>query len=479
MFPHLVGFAIVAEANVALDANIILGGKAPQFDDPLTVQNRQATLAALMGRQQLQQMEMEGAQRQRKDEQTLADLYRSTGTDPQALMQGMAQQGLGARIPAFQKQQADIGKAITYNDAAKLKLAQERIKIVGARISSRLANPNVTQQEIIQDIIDLQEEGIIDKENGARLARGLTGNPRQDLLRAGMELMSENERINLALGKTTLENRGGFRQGMNVNQITGQVTQVGPELPNTATPGEVMTDARTRSEGAANRGVTMRGQNMTDDRARDLAQATRDAATTGAGGKPLPPVAVKLQNNALQALGSFKSVDADLAALEQQITDGKLQVGPVNRALGYVRTNTNQSTENDRNIAALKTKLEGMRNAILLMGKGVQTEGDAQRALEEILSNLNDQALLKQRLPELRAKLQRDAGLQKSQVELLRSNYGAEPLDFAVFEQQPASVNLPTAGGGAPVQIKSDADYNALKPGTRFVTPDGKTGTKR
>lgn len=36
-----------------------------------------------------------------------------------------------------------------------------------------------------------------------------------------------------------------------------------------------------------------------------------------------------------------------------------------------------------------------------------------------------------------------------------------------------------TAPGGAPVSIASDEDYNALKPGTRFVTPDGKTGTKR
>lgn len=35
------------------------------------------------------------------------------------------------------------------------------------------------------------------------------------------------------------------------------------------------------------------------------------------------------------------------------------------------------------------------------------------------------------------------------------------------------------AAQSAPVQVTSDADYNALKPGTRFVTPDGKTGTKR
>ena len=35
------------------------------------------------------------------------------------------------------------------------------------------------------------------------------------------------------------------------------------------------------------------------------------------------------------------------------------------------------------------------------------------------------------------------------------------------------------ADSAKPVQVKTDADYNALKPGTKFITPDGKTGTKR
>jgi hypothetical protein len=59
---------------------------------------------------------------------------------------------------------------------------------------------------------------------------------------------------------------------VNTNPLAGDVgTQVAgsPTIAKTATPGEVMTDARTRSEGAANRGVTLRGQNMTDSRMRD------------------------------------------------------------------------------------------------------------------------------------------------------------------------------------------------------------------
>jgi hypothetical protein len=41
------------------------------------------------------------------------------------------------------------------------------------------------------------------------------------------------------------------------------------EIARTATPDSLMTDARARSEGAANRGVTLRGQNLADARSRE------------------------------------------------------------------------------------------------------------------------------------------------------------------------------------------------------------------
>lgn len=79
-----------------------------------------------------------------------------------------------------------------------------------------------------------------------------------------------------------------------LDQSTGAT--VGPMLPKTVTPGERLTDERTRSEGAANRGVTLRGQNMTDARAglqfdpeRGVVVDTRSgtAAPVQMGGAPL------------------------------------------------------------------------------------------------------------------------------------------------------------------------------------------------
>ena len=57
----------------------------------------------------------------------------------------------------------------------------------------------------------------------------------------------------------------------------------------TTTPGEDLTDTRAREEGAANRGVQIRGQNMTDARARETLEATRSKPfeVTGADGNPV------------------------------------------------------------------------------------------------------------------------------------------------------------------------------------------------
>ena len=223
------------------------------------------------------------------------------------------------------------------------------------------------------------------------------------------------------------------------------------------------TNARIAAEGVANR-----------TQARELA-ATKIEAKQEAPPKPMPASAVKLQNDELTAIGTFAGLDSDLGGLQKQVEQGKLKFGPVANLISQGRNVTGRSTEESRNFASFKSKLENMRNAVLLLNKGVQTEGDATRAMNEILTNINDPGVVSQRLGELRALNQRAVDLRKNNVDLLRSNYGHEGLDFGKYEKQPPTTNL---GGAAPTPIKTDADYNALPKGARFVTPDGKTGTK-
>lgn len=89
--------------------------------------------------------------------------------------------------------------------------------------------------------------------------------------------------------KIIADNTGGALVYRGEHSVTPRGT-----VAKTVTPDAVLTDDRTRSEGAANRGVTVRGQNMTDSRTRAEGAANRDLTARGqdltdrrAGEKPI------------------------------------------------------------------------------------------------------------------------------------------------------------------------------------------------
>lgn len=263
-----------------IDPRIALGFVPPQIDDPLTVQTKQLQLSDLMGRQQAQQMQLQQAQREQSDQRTLADLYRTSGSDPTKLIQGMAERGLGARIPAFQKQQAELGKATSETDAKKFELAKNKLSLTGATISSIAANPNATHDDAIRGIQGLVMAGALTPQEGAAEVSQLPSRPemlRGYLIQKGLEVADASKRLELMLPKTDVRNMGGADQAFTTNLLTGQVT-AGPSFGKTATPGEVMTDQRARSEGAAGRAQQLQIAQMTDTRERELSAARIEAA---------------------------------------------------------------------------------------------------------------------------------------------------------------------------------------------------------
>ena len=97
------------------------------------------------------------------------------------------------------------------------------------------------------------------------------------------------------------------------------------------------------------------------------------------------------------------------------------------------------------------------------------------RAWNELLANKNDHEVVKQRLAEIRAINRRGAELQKHNIDVLRQNYGAEPLDTT-----PQSSVAPAVGAGRGTQaapslprISTDEEFDALPSGAEFFDPDG------
>ena len=185
-------------------------------------------------------------------------------------------------------------------------------------------------------------------------------------------------------------------------------------------------------DSVATNNITMRGQNMTDARARDTFafNKQKDLQENGYSTKPLPATALKMQNDAIDAIGTAGGINKMLSGVEKQIADGKVKFGPISNLSNKALNSSGMSTEESRNFASFESTLEKMRNESLRLNSGVQTDGDAQRAWNELFKNITDTDLVKQRLAEIKSLNNRAVDLQKLKVDGIRSNYKAEPFDY-------------------------------------------------
>lgn len=231
-----------------IDPSIALSVRPIQLDDPL---EKRAKIQAM----QLNGIQVAQAQREESQQRTLADLYRgNTGTDGkvnnEGMLQGMAQAGLGARIPGFQKQmldtqktQADLGKTGIETDAMKFKLDKDRLNASNGMLASLLAKPDVTHDDVINGIVGIVQRGLATREQGQMLIKSLPGRPeelRPYLMQKGIEGMDEAKRMELLTPKFEKMDLGGTVQTGTVNQLTGQFSPNGKATPKVVSPDAVL-----------------------------------------------------------------------------------------------------------------------------------------------------------------------------------------------------------------------------------------------
>jgi hypothetical protein len=154
--------------------------------------------------------------------------------------------------------------------------------------------------------------------------------------------------------------------------------------------------------------------------------------------KPLPTTALKIQNEAIADLSVAEGTQQSLDKFINQIDNGKLDFGLISNAINKARNNVGMSTEESVNLSSFQSNLEKLRNDSLRLNAGVQTDGDAQRAWNELIANLNDPAVVKQRLQEIKQINARGADLKRLQIDTLRNEYGKEPYDFSQVSNLPA-----------------------------------------
>lgn len=171
-------------------------------------------------------------------------------------------------------------------------------------------------------------------------------------------------------------------------------------------------------------------------------QTNPDGTTTivQGGGGGLPVNALKSEQEDLEAIGSLAGLNADLGAVLGQLQSGELSLGPISNMWGTAKNAVGFSDQDSRNLASFQATLERLRNESLRLNKGVQTEGDAVRAWNEMMANINDENVVKQRLKEVESLNNRAIQLRQAGINSRRANFGLGQMDTSSFQNVPAAL---------------------------------------
>ena len=180
----------------------------------------------------------------------------------------------------------------------------------------------------------------------------------------------------------------------------------------------------------------------------------------------LPTQALKLQQAELDSIGIGASINADLGGVLEQIDSGKLKLGLLRNLESEGRQFIGRNDTASAEYGTFKATLEKLRNDSLRLNKGVQTDGDAQRAWNEVLTRITDAEFVKKRLGEIQKINERAVNLRKMNVDAIRSNYGVEPMDVSGYEQVPGAL------GGTPAPKADNAVKVAVEKAGYAFEPD-------
>lgn len=302
--------------NMALDPVLSAGVK------PIEIQNPMNSLVQMM---QIKQAQGQFDQQQRaiEDQNKLRDYFQKNDPNSPNFVRGLYAVD-PAKAMTYDKSRLDSKKDQAEIDTKAFALASDREKGYKQTLSALHDRPDLNKPMAISAMQTRLDQGLITPQMFQHIVTDLPDDPvalRQQLRQGLMERLTPEQQLTLFAPKPVEQSNGQTKTMVDNNPLSktyGQATGA-PAVQMMATPDAVLTDTRARSEGAANRGVTMRGQNMTD------ARATEANAIKLAEPKPM----TDSQSKALLFGERMKQANDALASLEKY---GTLSSIPFSRA---------------------------------------------------------------------------------------------------------------------------------------------------
>lgn len=147
--------------------------------------------------------------------------------------------------------------------------------------------------------------------------------------------------------------------------------------------------------------------------------------------KPLPIGALKIAQADIQTINDANTAVSEVSGLLQNIDSGVLKTDLYTKAKAGVQGALNMADKETEALAEFETKRQGLANKLLLLAKGVQTDGDALRADIENFKNATDTKVAKNMLENIKAKFEREAMLRGHNVESIYEQYGKDAPDLS------------------------------------------------
>jgi len=165
-----------------------------------------------------------------------------------------------------------------------------------------------------------------------------------------------------------------------------------------------------------------------------LAVYQRAKATKGGKTPTMPGGVVNKVNEDLDAIGVGSATNARMEPYKADLQAKRMDLGPVRNIFMNAQNFVGASTPESRKFATFRSDLEKMRNDSLKLNKGVQTEGDAQRAWNELFKNMNDEKLVAERLAQIQSYNDEAIRQKKFVVNGTRQQYGQPAPDYSKLE---------------------------------------------
>lgn len=482
-----------------LDPNIILQGRPVQFANPMELASNALQIRNLGLQGQNQQITLEQNQRALKDQKTIADLYRAN-TQPDGsvnhagVVQGLAQAGLGDKIPAYQQQVATASKDTTAASSADFELQQKKLADIGNRLASLVAKPDLSRQDVIDQANQLVQMHELNPDQRDQMITRIPQDPKQlkdFLVRAGMQNLTLQQQI--AARISTAPQLEKIDQGGSVNLAqrdpqTGQVTMgqnvakgISPDTQANITKDYAVAGLNPDgTPGQANQALVKmigEGRMIPSDR---LESTPRGQAVLAEVEKQFPGYDVTSARAKQKAAYDFGPGGKDATAMRSIGTATKhldmlntlvdnldnTDSPAFNSVANFWKTQTGGTAPKTFDAAKQIVGQEVIK-AIVAGGGGV---GERQEAADS-LSKASTPAQLKNVIGIYKT-------IMGAQHESLLQQRDAAGLSRSTLPDYTEGGKPALANNVPPVPVKSDADYNALKSGTRFTAPDGSVRVK-